>query len=51
MEIKAARRAVQTALAGIVHLKKQQQAAPDAPKILEMIMTRLARLEQHAGIG
>ena len=51
IEIKGARRAVQTALAGIVHLKKQQQATPDAAKILEMIMTRLARLEQHAGIG
>ena len=51
VDIKGARRAVQTALAGIVHLKKQQQAAPDAAKVLEMIMTRLARLEQHAGIG
>ncbi|MFJ8961966.1 Clp protease N-terminal domain-containing protein [Lentzea sp. NPDC102401] len=51
IEIKGARRAVQTALAGIVHLKKQQQANPDAAKILEMIMARLARLEQHAGIG
>ncbi len=50
-DIKSARRAVQTALAGIVHAKKQQQAAPDAARILEMIMTRLARLEQHAGIG
>lgn len=50
-DIKSARRAVQTALAGIVHLKKQQQATPDAAKILEMIMARLARLEQHAGIG
>ncbi|KOV81726.1 Clp protease N-terminal domain-containing protein [Nocardia sp. NRRL S-836] len=50
-DIKSARRAVQTALAGIVHLKKQQQATPDAAKVLEMIMTRLARLEQHAGIG
>ncbi|WP_434445250.1 Clp protease N-terminal domain-containing protein [Lentzea sp. E54] len=50
-EIKSTRRAVQTALAGIVHLKKQQQAVPDAAKVLEMIMARLARLEQHAGIG
>ncbi|SDJ61055.1 Clp amino terminal domain-containing protein, pathogenicity island component [Lentzea albidocapillata subsp. violacea] len=50
-EIKGTRRAVQTALAGIVHLKKQQKAAPDAAKVLEMIMSRLARLEQHAGIG
>ncbi|MCR3749029.1 Clp protease N-terminal domain-containing protein [Lentzea californiensis] len=50
-EIKGTRRAVQTALAGIVHLKKQQQAAPDAAKVLEMIMSRLARLEQLAGIG
>ncbi|GGM70971.1 hypothetical protein GCM10011609_03350 [Lentzea pudingi] len=50
-EIKATRRAVQTALAGIVHLQKQQKATPDAAKVLEMIMTRLARLEQHAGIG
>lgn len=50
-EIKGTRRAVQTALAGIVHLQKQQKAAPDAAKVLEMIMTRLARLEQRAGIG
>ncbi|MEV6717930.1 Clp protease N-terminal domain-containing protein [Lentzea sp. NPDC051208] len=50
-DIKGTRRAVQTALAGIVHLKKQQQATPDAAKVLEMIMSRLARLEQHAGIG
>lgn len=42
---------MQTALAGIVHLKKQQQAVPDAAKVLETIMARLARLEQHAGIG
>ena len=51
VEIKGARRAVQTALAGLFHLQKQQKAAPDAAKVLEMIMTRLARLEQHAGIG
>lgn len=50
-EIKGTRRAVQSALAGIVHLKKQRQAAPDVAKVLEMIMARLARLEQHAGIG
>jgi hypothetical protein len=51
-DLKGTRRAVQTALAGIVHLKKQQQtAAPDAAKVLEQIMVRLARLEQHAGIG
>ncbi|MCX2948015.1 Clp protease N-terminal domain-containing protein [Lentzea sp. NEAU-D7] len=50
-DIKGTRRAVQTALAGIVHLQKQQKAAPDAAKVLEMIMSRLARLEQHAGIG
>ncbi|ANZ41387.1 hypothetical protein BBK82_40945 [Lentzea guizhouensis] len=50
-DLKSARRAVQTALAGIIHLKKQQQSTPDAAKVLEMIMTRLARLEQHAGIG
>ncbi|MFD4637442.1 Clp protease N-terminal domain-containing protein [Lentzea sp. NPDC058436] len=51
VEIKGARRAVQTALAGIIHFQKQQKAAPDAAKVLEMIMTRLARLEQHASIG
>jgi hypothetical protein len=51
VEIKGARRAVQTALAGIIHFQKQQKAAPDPAKVLEMIMTRLARLEQHAGIG
>lgn len=50
-DLKGTRRAVQTALAGIIHLKKQQTAAPDAAKVLEMIMARLARLEQHAGIG
>lgn len=50
-DLKSTRRAVQTALAGIVHLKKQQQAVPDATKVLEMIMTRLDRLEQQAGIG
>jgi ATP-dependent Clp protease ATP-binding subunit ClpC len=50
-DLKSARRAVQSALAGIVHLKKQQQATPDAAKVLEMIMTRLDRLEKHAGIG
>lgn len=51
VEIKGARRAVQTALAGIIHFQKQQKAAPDAAKVLETIMTRLARLERHAGIG
>ncbi|MEU7478465.1 Clp protease N-terminal domain-containing protein [Lentzea sp. NPDC042327] len=50
-DLKSTRRAVQTALAGIVHLKKQQQSTPDAAKVLEMIMSRLARLERHAGIG
>ena len=50
-DLKGVRRAVQTALAGIVHLKKQQAATPDAAKILEMIMARLDRLEKHAGIG
>ncbi|MFS8103930.1 ATP-dependent Clp protease ATP-binding subunit [Lentzea alba] len=50
-ELKSARRAVLSALAGIVHLKKQQQAVPDAAKVLEMIMARLDRLEKHAGIG
>ena len=50
-DLKSTRRAVQTALAGIVHLKKQQQAAPDAAKVLQMIMTRLDRLEQQVGIG
>lgn len=50
-ELKSARRAVLSALAGIVHLKKQQQATPDAAKVLEMIMTRLDRLEKQAGIG
>lgn len=49
-DLKSTRRAVQTALAGIVHVKKAQ-AAPDAAKALEMIMARLARLEQHVGIG
>lgn len=50
-ELKSTRRAVQTALAGIVHVKKAQQSTPDAAKILEMVMSRLARLEQHVGIG
>ena len=50
-DLKGVRRAVQTALAGIVHLQKQQAATPDAAKILEMIMARLDRLEKHAGIG
>ncbi|PWK81471.1 ATP-dependent Clp protease ATP-binding subunit ClpC [Lentzea atacamensis] len=50
-DLKGTRRAVQTALAGIVHLKKQQQAAPDAAKVLQMIMTRLDRLEKQVGIG
>ncbi|GAB2833060.1 Clp protease N-terminal domain-containing protein [Lentzea nigeriaca] len=50
-DLKGTRRAVQTALAGIVHLKKQQQATPDAAKVLQMIMTRLDRLEKHVGIG
>jgi ATP-dependent Clp protease ATP-binding subunit ClpC len=50
-DLTGTRRAVQTALAGIVHLKKQQQATPDAAKVLQMIMTRLDRLEKHAGIG
>lgn len=49
-DLKGTRRAVQTALAGIVHLKKQQ-ATPDAAKVLEMIMTRLDRLERQVGIG
>ena len=49
-DLKGTRRAVQTALAGIVHLQKQQ-ATPDAGKILEMIMARLDRLEKQAGIG
>jgi len=49
-DLKGTRRAVQTALAGIVHLKKQQ-SAPDAAKILEMIMARLDRLEKQVGIG
>ncbi|MCG8927875.1 Clp protease N-terminal domain-containing protein [Lentzea sp. CC55] len=51
VDIKSARRAVQTALAGIAHLQKQRKAAPDPAQVLEMIMTRLARLERHAGIG
>ncbi len=50
-DLKGTRRAVQTALAGIVHLKKQQQATPDAAKVLQMIMSRLDRLEKQAGIG
>lgn len=50
-DLKGTRRAVQTALAGIVHLKKQQQATPDAAKVLQMIMTRLDRLEKQVGIG
>jgi hypothetical protein len=50
-DLKGTRRAVQTALAGIVHLKKQQAAMPDAAKVLEMIMARLDRLEKQAGIG
>lgn len=50
-ELKSARRAVQSALAGIVHLKKQQQATLDAAKVLEMITARLDRLEKHVGIG
>jgi hypothetical protein len=49
-DLKGTRRAVQTALAGIVHLQKQQ-AVPDAAKVLEMIMARLDRLERQAGIG
>ncbi len=48
-DLKGARRAVQTALAGIVHHKKQTGA--DAGKVLEMIMARLDRLEKQAGIG
>ncbi|MEV6238277.1 Clp protease N-terminal domain-containing protein [Lentzea sp. NPDC051838] len=50
-DLKGTRRAVQTALAGIVHLKKQQQATPDAAAVLQMIMSRLDRLEKQAGIG
>lgn len=50
-DLKGTRRAVQTALAGIVHLKKQQQATPDAAKVLQMIMSRLDRLEKQVGIG
>ncbi|GGU38590.1 Clp protease N-terminal domain-containing protein [Lentzea flava] len=50
-DLKGTRRAVQTALAGIIHLKKQQQATPDAAKVLQMIMTRLDRLEKQVGIG
>jgi ATP-dependent Clp protease ATP-binding subunit ClpA len=50
-DLKGVRRAVQTALAGIVHLKKQQQATPDAAAVLQMIMTRLDRLEKQVGIG
>lgn len=50
-DLKGTRRAVQTALAGIVHLKKQQQATPDAAAVLQMIMTRLDRLEKQVGIG
>lgn len=50
-DLKGTRRAVQTALAGIVHAKKAQAVTPDAAKILEMIMARLDRLEKHAGIG
>ncbi|MFI6094489.1 Clp protease N-terminal domain-containing protein [Lentzea sp. NPDC051213] len=46
-DLKSVRRGVQTALAGLAHLRKQQ-AAPGA---LELIMTRLARLEKHVGIG
>jgi post-segregation antitoxin (ccd killing protein) len=49
-DLKGTRRAVQTALAGIVHLQKQQ-AVPDAAKVLEMIMARLDRLEKQVGIG
>ena len=50
-DLKGTRRAVQTALAGIIHVQKQQQAGQDAAKVLEMIMTRLTRLEQQAGIA
>jgi ATP-dependent Clp protease ATP-binding subunit ClpA len=50
-DLKSTRRAVQTALAGIVHLKKQQQATPDAARVLQMIMARLDRLEKQVGIG
>ncbi|SES01903.1 ATP-dependent Clp protease ATP-binding subunit ClpC [Lentzea xinjiangensis] len=54
-DLKGTRRAVQTALAGIVHHQRQQQnqqqAGTDAAKVLEMIMARLDRLEERAGIG
>ncbi|HEX7309493.1 Clp protease N-terminal domain-containing protein [Lentzea sp.] len=50
-DLKGTRRAVQTALAGIIHLQKQQTAAPDPAKVLQMILSRLDRLEKQAGIG
>lgn len=50
-DLKGTRRAVQTALAGIVHVQKQQAAVPDAAKVLQLIMSRLDRLEKQVGIG
>ncbi len=50
-DLKGTRRAVQTALAGIVHAQKQQAATPDAAKVLQVIMSRLDRLEKQVGIG
>jgi hypothetical protein len=50
-DLKGTRRAVQTALAGIIHAQKQQAATPDAAKVLQMILSRLDRLEKQAGIG
>lgn len=50
-DLKGTRRAVQTALAGIVHVQKQKAAGPDPAEILKMIMARLDRLEKQAGIA
>ncbi|SDF36997.1 ATP-dependent Clp protease ATP-binding subunit ClpC [Lentzea fradiae] len=50
-DIKGTRRAVQTALAGIIHAQKQKAAGPDPAEVVKMIMARLDRLEKHAGIG